>query len=394
MITKAEFDNYIEQIENCINFYKTFDKRKFTNQIQLSDGTNLSFAILEKHLAHLLGVNTEFLKSYNLCHGNNSYQILTDLIANSYSVFNKLKQGTGKISKTQIFSSQIDRKLEIFKENILINFFSLMAVTEFDSEKIYMSGIESDLVKANYFLISESKNTDYQYLVLALAKDEQNKNYGPISSMGFKKEEFDDFGKTYLKKQNCYIPFETRITTKDGLSKKLWLNYANQHDKLQFLKELKTKYQASICVEKNLEYQLQQHQTQDNERQEIRKILNLFIQNILQGKSIEIPEVDLDYLTFSLFTALKEAYNEELFQKTPISEEDKNYKLELEKLTMKSQMLESQNEEYQEEQIRLKMSLDDVTEKYQKLKSVYIDQQEKLTKIKELLAGEEQTLKQ
>ena len=394
MITKAEFDNYIEQIENCINFYKTFDKRKFTNQIQLSDGTNLSFAILEKHLAHLLGVNTEFLKSYNLCHGNNSYQILTDLIANSYSVFNKLKQGNGKIPKTQIFSSQIDRKLEIFKENILINFFSLMAVTEFDSEKIYMSGIESDLVKANYFLISESKNTDYQYLVLALAKDEQNKNYSPISSMGFKKEEFDDFGKTYLKKQNCYIPFETRITTKDGFSKKLWLNYANQHDKLQFLKELKTKYHVSICVERNLEYQLLQHQTQDNERQEIRKILNLFIQNILQGKSIEIPEVDLDYLTFSLFTALKEAYNEELFQKTPISEEDKNYKLELEKLTMKSQMLESQNEEYQEEQIRLKMSLDDVTEKYQKLKSVYIDQQEKLTKIKELLAGEEQTLKQ
>ena len=142
MITRAEFDNYIGQIENCINFYKTFDKRKFTNQIQLSDGTNLSFTILEKHLAHLLGVNTEFLKSSNLCHGNNSYQILTDLIANSYSVFNKLKQGTGKIPKTQIFSSQIDRKLEIFKENILINFFSLMAVTEFDSEKIYMSGIE------------------------------------------------------------------------------------------------------------------------------------------------------------------------------------------------------------------------------------------------------------
>ncbi len=107
MLKRKDFDAYVEQIKNCVEEY---ERRKLGNRqisLLLSNGKQLHLQFADKYIAHMLGINTTFLKNARLCRGESSYEILKDFLNNSFSIFSKLMKD-GMVDEHKFFSPYID----------------------------------------------------------------------------------------------------------------------------------------------------------------------------------------------------------------------------------------------------------------------------------------------
>lgn len=119
----ADFERLCQEIEmKAKNFEENnFSRNKFF--LSLSNGERLKIIFTKSSVAHLLGVNTEYLKSSRTVKSNISYDILLELTTEAYSISRKVDSGI--LNYSSFISNYIDEKLEIFEENISINWDSI-----------------------------------------------------------------------------------------------------------------------------------------------------------------------------------------------------------------------------------------------------------------------------
>lgn len=126
-------------------------------------------------IAHLLGINTEYLKTTGLFSEKNSYDILNRVCYDFYNVYQKIKDG--HLNSKSFISEYIDDKLLIFRDNVGINFSKIEFICQYNKDRSYTTGY---LAKDVDYFIGTKINDEY-LMILGLKKN--GDTYYPITSM-------------------------------------------------------------------------------------------------------------------------------------------------------------------------------------------------------------------
>ena len=198
-ITKTKYDEIIENIKRCLNFYENvgFVNNKYS--LKLASGETLNIKFLMNNIPHLLGVNIDYLKTTTKFKpSNNAYENLKYFIDENYMFYRLMNEG--KIKANLMFSKNIEKKLECFIDNIRVRTDDMICIIKYDSEKTYQQTEVSDI--CDYYIIR--KTQEGKNLVLGLIKSDQSKYplYLPVTSRCYDNdEELDKFLTRVAKKQ-------------------------------------------------------------------------------------------------------------------------------------------------------------------------------------------------
>ena len=249
----ADFERLCQEIEmKAKNFEENnFSRNKFF--LSLSNGERLKIIFTKSSVAHLLGVNTEYLKSSRTVKSNISYDILLELTTEAYSISRKVDSGI--LNYSSFISNYIDEKLEIFEENISINWDSIEFICKFDKSRCHEFDGQVDI---DYFI---GRKID-EYTLLLLGVKKSNDMYYPVTSQLI--DEISERGKNvlnkYLSNQVLLLPNSLKIDDGIGFYKRGKVlhdkNDKEIQDKLHNLYELAVQYNCTIDVSDMLDFQL------------------------------------------------------------------------------------------------------------------------------------------
>lgn len=170
----GQFEEIILKIKEHLEWYseKPYDRNKYT--LYLSNGKVLNIVFPKNGIAHLLGIDTEYLKSSGLFLEKNSYDILNKICNDYYKVFKKVRDG--HLTLKSFMSEYIDEKILIFRDNVTINFSNIEFICEYSKERSYTTGFSSRDI--DYF-IGTKIDEDHSML---LGLKENNGIYYPVTS--------------------------------------------------------------------------------------------------------------------------------------------------------------------------------------------------------------------
>lgn len=116
---KSEFENLVEKIKTCLDWYR---KRNFDDKVYklyLANGERINVIFPKQTIAHLLGIKTEYLKSTKLLKGKSSYEILEEICADPYKICKLVSDG--HLTYSSFISPYADDKADNFMNNCGIN---------------------------------------------------------------------------------------------------------------------------------------------------------------------------------------------------------------------------------------------------------------------------------
>lgn len=189
-----DFTNLIDRIDDCVTLYERKRMENTRFKLYLSNGEEISISYDLNSLPHLLGINTNFLRSTNIYEGS-SWNILVDILDNPNKLYNQIKNG--HIKPENVFSKQIEEKLENFENICGINISKIEFVSEYDKQNHHTS-IDNQLEGEYYIGFRPKADT---LSVVGFANN--NGLYFPMTNLKFHyyRDEKENFLKRLLTNQ-------------------------------------------------------------------------------------------------------------------------------------------------------------------------------------------------
>ena len=273
----TDFEILCEKIKDCLNEYD--NSRNFYQDtdynLYLSNGNRLSYSIPKKSVAHLLGINTEEIKLWNIYQTKSSYFLLNLICNDSYSFHNAMRRCNKSYSS--FISPYIDKKIDAFGEH-------------FNSAKDKIKDIEFICkYNRNYSYINgeEAKNIDY---LIATKKDNyltilgliyERGQYVPVTSqiLDLNTEEGKKSLSFFINSQVLTLP-ETLKSIKGYKEENGFLLDNEFLDKLSNLNKYVSEYGCIIDVSHSLEY---------TKKKEIdnRNVITAVCESIISGQPVK-----------------------------------------------------------------------------------------------------------
>ena len=85
----SELENLFEEMNEIINYFEMSQYQNRRYRIFLGNGDRINYSIPNDSIAHLLGVNTNYLISTGRFNSTNSFDLLKEMVVNPYRI-NKL----------------------------------------------------------------------------------------------------------------------------------------------------------------------------------------------------------------------------------------------------------------------------------------------------------------
>ena len=105
------FNDLLDKIERCLNIYENKNIAHTRYKVLLANGDYIEIDYNYNCLAHLLGINIDYLRSTSFYIGN-TFDVLEEIINNPDSLYQRMKNGY--IYPYNTFSKFIDQKLDNF----------------------------------------------------------------------------------------------------------------------------------------------------------------------------------------------------------------------------------------------------------------------------------------
>ena len=372
MFNRAQFEKIIDTIQFRLRFYENKMCKYWENTIKLGSGENIKIVFPEASIAHLLGVNTNYLASTGLFNSSSSYEILKELCDNSYRVYNAISEGI--LDHNQIFSKHIDKKLDSFIENICVNVFNMEFVCKYDSDKTHLLGKES----YNFDYIFVKRNEFNEFYVLGLANN--NGAYVPVTNQYFDSEDsFNQGMQNILKHQTVTIATALRN------DRKFYLEPAKKYQKVDALKNYCQYFKCTIDVSEDYKWQLNKYQENFTTGKSLSEdIAQKLIECIELGKLVTseqlgISSEGMSYQLSNIINAVNVLLINRSSQENGIAFNEYGTKIEeLKQLKQKCELLEKQNTESNEKILQLETENATLFEENKK-------KEETIVKIKQLV---------
>lgn len=352
------------------NFEHKTDLSKKSYLMFLSNGDRIRVKIPKTSIPHLLGINTEYLKSTGLYKGMNSYEIMLDFIKNSNEAFQKHESGIINLDK--ILSPYINKKLDSLIENLNINTNCCEMICKYDRGKTY--GYSADFDDMSY-LILQKKNEKYYVLKLAMSEDG---TCFPMSNQVFNSyEECKENLSSYLIYQELTLLNNLWVYYNNSTVGKFSILEWDRKQKLEKLKKLSEDFECTPNIIADFIYSLK---IRDDKRQgnirtsniiEIlcdciknKKVFDISLTNVDQEDILKIIETYNDSLFSEITTSTDNLYSD-------LQNENISLKKEIERLRLENKSL-SETVNYRDEELNeVKTQNNELREDINKVKGIF-----------------------
>lgn len=352
------------------NFEHKTDLSKKSYLMFLSNGDRIRVKIPKTSIPHLLGINTEYLKSTGLYKGMNSYEIMLDFIKNPNEAFQKHESGIINLDK--ILSPYINKKLDSLTENLNINTNCCEMICKYDRGKTY--GYSADFDDMSY-LILQKKNEKYYVLKLAMSEDG---TCFPMSNQVFNSyEECQEALSSYLIYQELTLLNNLFIYYNNSTVGKFPILERDRKQKLEKLKKLSEDFECTPNIIADFIYSLK---IRDNKRQG-----NIRTSNIIEIlcdciKNKKVFDISLTNVDQEDILKIIETYNDSLFSEitastdnsySDLQNENISLKKEIERLRLENKSL-SDTVNYRDEELNeVKTQNNELREDINKVKGIF-----------------------
>ena len=370
---RSELEQLFEEINEIINFIEISQYSNRRHRIFLGNGDKINFSIPNESIAHLLGINTNYLISTGRFNCTNSFELLKEMCENTYRIHNLYIEGN--IKYEYLFSPFVLKKIEFFKENIKINIEETELVCKYDTSRCFIT----DQLSQKYDYIIIKKFNDDKIGILGLVNN--GSYYVPMSNQLY--DSFEDAKKNlskYLKNQEVTIITGINyFNTVTYYDKSFYLPLNQKVNKIKNIKLYKDLFNCSLDLSGDYEYSIKRLKENRNNQFEDNDLIDMIVDSIKRGKLI-----DNKIFRHTNLSKIIEAFNDHLCSTTinsnnSISESYSKIKKDLE--AFKSKLLETE-----ELNGDLKEKVDCLTEANQILKAENTEYKETETKILELLS--------
>ena len=352
------------------NFEHKTDLSKKSYLMFLSNGDRIRVKIPKTSIPHLLGINTEYLKSTGLYKGMNSYEIMLDFIKNSNEAFQKHESGIINLDK--ILSPYINKKLDSLTENLNINTNCCEMICKYDRGKTY--GYSADFDDMSY-LILQKKNEKYYVLKLAMSEDG---TCFPMSNQVFNSyEECKENLSSYLIYQELTLLSNLLVYYNNSTVGKFPILEWDRKQKLEKLKKLSEDFECTPNIIADFIYSLK---IRDDKRQG-----NIRTSNIIEIlcdciKNKKVFDISLTNVDQEDILKIIETYNDSLFSEitastdnsySDLQNENISLKKEIERLRLENKSL-SETVNYRDEELNeVKTQNNELREDINKVKGIF-----------------------
>lgn len=352
------------------NFEHKTDLSKKSYLMFLSNGDRIRVKIPKTSIPHLLGINTEYLKSTGLYKGMNSYEIMLDFIKNPNEAFQKHESGIINLDK--ILSPYINKKLDSLTENLNINTNCCEMICKYDRGKTY--GYSADFDDMSY-LILQKKNEKYYVLKLAMSEDG---TCFPMSNQVFNSyEECKENLSSYLIYQELTLLSNLLVYYNNSTVGKFPILEWDRKQKLEKLKKLSEDFECTPNIIADFIYSLK---IRDDKRQG-----NIRTSNIIEIlcdciKNKKIFDISLTNVDQEDILKIIETYNDSLFSEitastdnsySDLQNENISLKKEIERLRLENKSL-SDTVNYRDEELNeVKTQNNELREDINKVKGIF-----------------------
>jgi len=365
---RSEFDELIEKISKCLEY---FERNKFNDKVYnllLDNGERLKIVFDNNNLAHLLGIDTEYLKTTGLFKGK-SYEILKQICNDSYRLYTMIKEG--HIVFENFISDFAWKKVESFEKICGINLNDMEFVCQYKRENSYITG--SEHLEGDYYIAYKSDNG---LIIVGFKKNDEF--YYPMTNrvIDYEMGENKSFLNKLLAKQSItmatYANYNYRnmegLTTSNRNN--IYLDYNRKSLVIRNLLELGEEYNCNVDVSVGYSFVIDKLLSKFDSNKKIYLAFQIAFEYILKHSKINIRKVknhcgDLPDEIISLM----EEYNKTIGGKTIDFDDEPDEKTskdiaELEMLkkqlleqTSRIQELEQLNAQYQKRETEIKRIL-------------------------------------
>lgn len=352
------------------NFEHKTDLSKKSYLMFLSNGDRIRVKIPKTSIPHLLGINTEYLKSTGLYKGMNSYEIMLDFIKNPNEAFQKHESGIINLDK--ILSPYINKKLDSLTENLNINTNCCEMICKYDRGKTY--GYSADFDDMSY-LILQKKNEKYYVLKLAMSEDG---TCFPMSNQVFNSyEECKENLSSYLIYQELTLLSNLLVYYNNSTVGKFPILEWDRKQKIEKLKKLSEDFECTPNIIADFIYSLK---IRDDKRQG-----NIRTSNIIEIlcdciKNKKVFDISLTNVDQEDILKIIETYNDSLFSEitastdnsySDLQNENISLKKEIERLRLENKSL-SDTVNYRDEELNeVKTQNNELREDINKVKGIF-----------------------
>ena len=336
----------------------------------LSNGERIKIKIPKSSIHHLLGINTEYLKSTGLYKGMNSYEIMLDFIKNSNEAFQKHESGIINLDK--ILSPYINKKLDSLIENLNINTNCCEMICKYDRGKTY--GYSADFDDMSY-LILQKKNEKYYVLKLAMSEDG---TCFPMSNQVFNSyEECKENLSSYLIYQELTLLNNLWVYYNNSIIGKFYILEYERRERLEKLKKLSEDFECTPNIIADFIFSLK---IRDDKRQGNIRTSNIIEKLCDYIKNKKVFDISLTNVEQEDILKIIETYNDSLFSEITASTDNsysdlqtknKNLEKELERLRLENKSL-SDTVNYRDEELNeVKTQNNELREDINKVKGIF-----------------------
>lgn len=352
------------------NFEHKTDLSKKSYLMFLSNGDRIRVKIPKTSIPHLLGINTEYLKSTGLYKGMNSYEIMLDFIKNPNEAFQKHESGIINLDK--ILSPYINKRLDSLTESLNINTNCCEMICKYDRGKTY--GYSADFDDMSY-LILQKKNEKYYVLKLAMSEDG---TCFPMSNQVFNSyEECKENLSSYLIYQELTLLSNLLVYYNNSTVGKFPILEWDRKQKLEKLKKLSEDFECTPNIIADFIYSLK---IRDDKRQG-----NIRTSNIIEIlcdciKNKKVFDISLTNVDQEDILKIIETYNDSLFSEitastdnsySDLQNENISLKKEIERLRLENKSL-SETVNYRDEELNeVKTQNNELREDINKVKGIF-----------------------
>lgn len=368
----GELESLFENINEIINFIEISQYQKRRNRIYLGNGDKINFSVPNDTIAHLLGINTNYLIYTGRFNSTSSFEVLKEMLENPYRI-NQLKN-EGIIKYEYLFSPYILNKIKGFKENIKINIDETELVCKYKSSRAYISDEQSE--KYDYIIVKKYDNGKFGILGLV----QKENYYVPMSNQLF--DSFDKLKENlekYLKNQEISIITGVNVfNTESDYDKTFSLCLNHKLNKIKNIRNYKRLFDCSLDLTEDYEYSIDKLKENRLNHFEDNDLIEIIVTSIKNGKLID-TEITRDTALSKIIESFNDFLcNNSTNQDSSITESYSKLKSDLEKF--KSMLLE-----YQEKNERLTEENNVLNSKVESLESINHNNEIISEKILELL---------
>lgn len=286
---KNDYDELIEKIRENVEWYETrnFDDRVYN--LTLDNGEKLKICFTHNTIAHLLGINTEYLKATGVF-PKDSYDILKLVYNDSYRLYNMVNQGS--LTYDSFISDYAMEKLEGFQNICGIDLYNMEFICQYSKEYSYLTGHSQ--LEADYYIGYRGINNLY---IIGLKKNGQY--YYPMTNryIDFNDEETMKFLNQMLANQKLTMPTKSSIFFRETetYSKTLFVDYQKKSTKIKTINNYAKKYNAIVDVSSGYGYIIEKLLQQFDSKNVLFPALKGIFEKVTQRTKIDITDIELEY---------------------------------------------------------------------------------------------------